>query len=260
MSEHVSLELLDRPRGKRVNPADRVAADLHAAACLECREAIRNASKRGEGEPLVEALRRHGSRHLTYEGMKSFLSGELPAEERADLGGHVSECDPCARLLEDLRQFMQSMEATKVEPMSLSIGQRFGRWLRTGPGALAAASLAIFLVAVPVMNDFSRRGTTESLVSRQTGGAEKALDQIPNAAVRERVRAVLAGKAPVVESGEVDAESLVKLFPDQHLIRGAIFQSAGRMKEAAAEYRAEIAFGDERTGAARLLQALPSLP
>ena len=94
--------------------------------------------------------------HPDVETLSAWADGELP--DRADVREHVESCVQCRGLVEDLRALGRAM-AAEVPPVPADLESRVVQSLRfrkAAPSwwrvpALAAATIAVALIAVPVL-------------------------------------------------------------------------------------------------------------
>ena len=106
--------------------------------------------------------------HRIEQQLSAYLDGELTPAETAGVRAHLAECDACRAELEELRagkDLLGRLRAMEPPPgFETSLLAKISRPSRTSwfawprPAmALAAVSLAVVLVAVPVVRDHRAR-------------------------------------------------------------------------------------------------------
>ncbi len=106
--EHLSAELLERYRGRRLPAGELLSVDDHLAACGACRQRVGQGYDPG---PALASLRAtlNGTAegdHLSYEDLVAHVDGLARGAERDITVGHLEFCSQCAdevRALESLR-------------------------------------------------------------------------------------------------------------------------------------------------------------
>lgn len=112
MSDHLSEQLLEAYRGRRLPAADLLAADEHLWDCEFCRLKLAQprAAERA-GETLRDWLDPLGAIHLTVETIDDYVEDRLRGVEVAAAEAHLRQCNRCRREVEDLRAFVAEMAA-----------------------------------------------------------------------------------------------------------------------------------------------------
>lgn len=106
--------------------------------------------------------------HRIEQQLSAYLDGELTPAEMAGVRAHLAECDACRAELEELRagkdllgrlramEPPRGFEASLLARVSQPSRRSWFAWPRPAM-ALAAVSLAVVLVAVPVVRDHRAR-------------------------------------------------------------------------------------------------------
>ncbi len=134
MSEHVSAQLIERYRQRRLEPVELLALDEHVSDCAACRLQMRAAL------PL-EAARRHlqasvqrapqADDHPALAELRAHLRGQLAEVDRELIESHLEFCAACQTQAQTLRF------ASQAEPP-----RGFGQWLAQAFGNRLALPLA----------------------------------------------------------------------------------------------------------------------
>ncbi|HEV8483897.1 MAG TPA: hypothetical protein VGV87_10145 [Blastocatellia bacterium] len=114
MSEHLSVELIERSKQRRLSPAELLAADDHLAVCEICRNRVER-----EGEQSAFAFLRAGFRaeargqpqHLPFEVLAAYVDDVADDVDREIAQSHLELCAACADEVEDLRGFRTEIRA-----------------------------------------------------------------------------------------------------------------------------------------------------
>jgi hypothetical protein len=112
MNEHLTEHLIERYRGRVLQPADLLDADDHLAACEICRRRLADEGRvQAAGRSLRRDLAATGLTHLAFEQLASYVEGGLDPADREIADSHLELCPQCAAELDGLRAFATQMEA-----------------------------------------------------------------------------------------------------------------------------------------------------
>ena len=105
MTGHLTDNILELLRMKKLPAHELMVVDDHLATCELCRELLgTNFSAAGTAERFERAVL-HPTDHLDYEKLESFVDDRLSVDERATVARHVENCGECADELRALQEF-----------------------------------------------------------------------------------------------------------------------------------------------------------
>jgi hypothetical protein len=175
--EHLSEQMIERYR-RRSLPADELfAVDDHLSSCETCRV---RAVPLEQPERAFTALRTSltaadsAAAHLSYEQIASFVDDDLDDVQKEVVATHLDLCAACDGEVQDLRAFKSEVEAMDHRvPVLL---EQPTLWQRLSPfgsnyhwaWSTAVATLAILLIAVPVLVYFKQKPTQNFAESART--------------------------------------------------------------------------------------------
>lgn len=226
-SVHLSEEELVRYCGRRMPPAELLAADNHLTLCDACYARMGKAQELDEklmtaGQAFHEAAANHEVTHLTYEQLAALVDDQLNEIDREIATSHLELCARCETELNDLREVSAG---TAVSPAKAhappqrrrpSLRVRFiSLWqvpafrLPVGvAAALAIVALLAFLLIIPLRREnaelqakVAELEQSNGALREQAAAVEKLQGEI--AAVREennRLRQVEAGQDQLLVS------------------------------------------------------------
>ncbi|HXG66859.1 MAG TPA: zf-HC2 domain-containing protein, partial [Blastocatellia bacterium] len=188
VSDHLSTQLLERYRRRRLEPAELLALDDHLATCAVCRERLRGEKPAPEKVNSFDALlalraslqaaNQAAPEHLPREQLQAYAEGRLDAVDRELAESHLESCPPCAAQAQQLCDSAQwQARAADITPLPSDVPQPSlwaklvavlkppslrGRFL-AGPqmlrvaGVVAAMALLVLAVALWVREKPDRR-------------------------------------------------------------------------------------------------------
>lgn len=131
MSEHFSTRQVELYLGRRLTPAELLAADDHLSLCPACREKIVQARR---PEALIASVRAglnaeavRPSQHLAYEQLAAYVDDGLDGVEREIADNHLMACAQCKEELRDLFAFKETLDRAPVPDATM----------QSAPGLLA---------------------------------------------------------------------------------------------------------------------------
>ena len=161
MSDHLSTQLLERYRGRRLEPAELLALDDHLATCAACRERWREMRPGREAllslRASLRATNQAAPAHLPDEQLKAYAAGRLDEADRELAESHLDFCPHCAAQAQALRHAARrpapppAPRANPVSALSLSsLREHFLRLPLTlrAVGAVAVAALPVLAVVL----------------------------------------------------------------------------------------------------------------
>ena len=107
MAQHLTEHQIDSYVRQRLQPAELLSVTDHLAECEACRRPIQSAVG---GDSMFVAmhsailLEANEVGHPTPASMTSYVDGTLAGEELQVMTDHLTACDPCAVMAEDLRK------------------------------------------------------------------------------------------------------------------------------------------------------------
>lgn len=123
MSDHLSTQLLERYRQRRLEAAELLALDDHLATCAACRERLREMKPRSVAlsalRASLQAADQTAPAHLLHEQLLAYAEGRLDAADRELAEGHLEFCPRCAAQAQELRDSArQRARAANASPLS----------------------------------------------------------------------------------------------------------------------------------------------
>ena len=105
MTGHLTDNILELLRMKKLPAHELMVVDDHLATCELCRELLAtNFSVAGTAERFERAILQPTD-HLGYEKLEAFVDDRLSVADRAAVERHVENCGDCADELRELQQF-----------------------------------------------------------------------------------------------------------------------------------------------------------
>jgi len=167
MSEHLSMQQIERYRQRALSPAELLAADDHIAVCAPCRQQLAEAMRASfsfvrAGDVVSEP------EHLEYEQLAAYVDSALDEVDREIVESHLELCAACVAEVRDLRAFraMMSTYPTKeyapLSPPTLwekiaAFWRRPARWIPLQlAGTAAVAALCVYLSTRPLQTEVSQ--------------------------------------------------------------------------------------------------------
>ncbi|HEX8116985.1 MAG TPA: hypothetical protein VF521_06920 [Pyrinomonadaceae bacterium] len=176
LGEHLSQEQFEGFRGRRLGVAELLTVSDHLGVCEACRVRAEGAG-RGDaalltlreevfGETLEVSSADAAREHLTAERTAAYVDGSLSGEVLQTTDDHLSSCEHCALLVEDLRAFKEQVAPTLgreyapatviSSPAVASTAEGRRRWsfsslldnFRSSPVPAFGAALAVLILAV----------------------------------------------------------------------------------------------------------------
>ena len=105
MTEHISTNLIERYRQRRMEPLEMLALDQHTSNCVQCRQQLRAALSLNSSASALQAsvpTWQMDDEHLSKNQLSSFLSGKLDAVDRELAESHLEFCDGCKSEITEL--------------------------------------------------------------------------------------------------------------------------------------------------------------
>ncbi|MEW6210745.1 MAG: zf-HC2 domain-containing protein [Acidobacteriota bacterium] len=153
MKDHLSTQLLERFRERRLEPQELLALDDHLAACAACREMLR------ETRPLsasLLALRasiendESALDHLREDQLMAYAAGKLDEVDRELAESHLESCAACAAQSQKLSVGQRadiSDQASKPALWARLVAERLSS-VRPALRIAAAVAMALLVIAV----------------------------------------------------------------------------------------------------------------
>jgi predicted anti-sigma-YlaC factor YlaD len=111
VTEHLSTQLLERYRRRKLAPAESLALDDHLAACETCRDKLQEGiSARATLLALQSNLHIEpsvASDHPPREQLSAYVDGWLDKVDRELIESHFGFCQPCGAQIEELRAYAE---------------------------------------------------------------------------------------------------------------------------------------------------------
>src|SRR5205814_7307348 len=105
MSEHLSMEQLERLRKGMLSPQEILSVDEHISACEECRNKIGDDDKIRASIRFWKADLEQASKeldHPSYEELKEYIEGRLDEVDREIIDSHMDLCTLCRMKVEEM--------------------------------------------------------------------------------------------------------------------------------------------------------------
>jgi anti-sigma factor RsiW len=112
VSEHLSEELIERYKLRRLSAAELLSADDHLAVCKICRNRVERPEEQTSFSFLRGGLRAEARRqpqHLPFELLAAYVDDVGDEVDREIAQSHLELCTACANEAEDLRAFRTEM-------------------------------------------------------------------------------------------------------------------------------------------------------
>jgi hypothetical protein len=115
VSEHLSVQLFERYRQRRLEPAELLALDDHLATCAACREQLR-AMKPSRAALLrlranLQTAAQTAPDHLLREQLVAYIRSQLDEVDRELVESHLEFCPQCAAQAQELRALTERQAA-----------------------------------------------------------------------------------------------------------------------------------------------------
>jgi anti-sigma factor RsiW len=170
MSEHLSVQQIERYRQRALSPVELLAADDHIAACASCRQQLAEAVQAsltftwaGNKDEMSA-----GMEHLAYEQLEAYVDSALDEVDREIVESHLELCAECVAEVRDLRAFRAMMstypskEYAPASPPTLweriaAFWRRPARWISLQvAGTAAVAALCAYVSTRPLQTKISQ--------------------------------------------------------------------------------------------------------
>lgn len=232
MSEHLSVQNIERYLRRTLTPEELLRADDHLAACADCR------ARAAEGTQvrqifaslysgLQEALR-GADDHLAYEQIVALVDGELGADESESVASHLASCPACVAETDDLRAFTAALTADQGQRAEAAqvLTKVRARWLRLFAWpprqlALTAATILVLFTLSAALFLLLRPHTRPGEVSRSQPSPAPSPAALRSESIRPEDSATneQSGQTPpatsqptaMTENAGVDGSSMVVL-------------------------------------------------
>lgn len=179
---HITNEMIEGYRLRRLPAAELLAAHTHAAACQECRARLAGATDLDSALAKVRADFAAAPgfadepEHLSYEQLAAYVDGADDDVEREIAESHLAVCRECAGDAADLRGYQSIVagaeDAPPGTPSSVQPARSF--WQRLSSfnlvasfGVVAPAAVAATLVAAVLIGLWLASRTTEESADGQ---------------------------------------------------------------------------------------------
>lgn len=170
MSEHLSVQQIERYCQRALSPAELLEADDHIAACAPCRQQLAEAMQASltfawVGDKSEVAA---GMEHLAYEQLEAYVDSALDEVDREIVESHLELCAECVAEVRDLRAFRAIMstypakEYAPVSPPTLwekiaVFWRRPAHWIPLQvAGTAAVAALCVYVSTRPLQMEMTR--------------------------------------------------------------------------------------------------------
>ena len=268
---HLSAAALAAYHGRRLGPADLLAASDHLGECEECRRQLA-----GLADAAPETVPGERGKELSYEELAGYIENEADPLTRREVAAALAGSEKARAALADLIRFREEMNALPARdhaaaPAPTSPAERsFARWAFPLAAAVVLSGAAMWWVTGPRRGtaDFVQLHDGERVIAFAADGRSRMLAALPQPvsdAVAETIRtgridvnrevAALSGQMGTLAGPAEDAAGLRAVAPIGTAVRDARPRFRWNGAPDASGYNINIL--EETSGALVVSQQLP---
>src|SRR5438132_370402 len=103
MSEHLSLDQIDKLRQRLMSTEELLSVDEHISGCEECRDKLFESEKFQTSISLWQDLLQSAeANHISFDQVKAYLENSLDEVDREIVESHLDLCPICKKVVEGM--------------------------------------------------------------------------------------------------------------------------------------------------------------
>ena len=169
MTEHLSIETIERYRQNSLKGSERFSADVHLADCSKCREQIGDSEKLKSVFNAIQFdfanITEQTLEHLDIEHLSDFINGKLNRVDAEIVSSHLAWCSICLIEAKELEAFASQLESQNLPSLKEGKAEKFGwitfpKWVSANvktihrPWAFRTAQLIAVLTVMTLVSYF----------------------------------------------------------------------------------------------------------